>query len=174
MAAWNHQSWQSSLSFFRNCCSRCCLWWSVYSWECNGDVIEIGLGLCLWRWGKARKREEEEKALEKGQEGLNTSRISFQHHCLHSMAFNGCFCDCGSKLQLGWYQLSIFVALFYFCNHWCCIHWRCIIEGSVSLARCSWCAAPPVAAGQLGQLSWTFQLGQLSSAWSTWLWCSTL
>ena len=63
----------------------------MYSWECNGDVIEIGLGLCLWRWGKARKREEEEKALEKGQEGLNKSRISFQHHCLHSMAFNGCF-----------------------------------------------------------------------------------
>ena len=63
----------------------------MYSWECNGDVIEIGLGLCLCRWGKARKREEEEKALEKGQEELNKSIISFQHHCLHSMAFNGCF-----------------------------------------------------------------------------------
>ena len=63
----------------------------MYSWECNGDVIEIGLGLCLWRWGKARKREEEEKALEKGQEGLNKSRISFQHNNLHSIAFNGCF-----------------------------------------------------------------------------------
>ena len=63
----------------------------MYSWECNGDVIEIGLGLCLWRWGKARKREEEEKALEKGQEGLNKSRFSFQHQSLHSMAFNGCF-----------------------------------------------------------------------------------
>ena len=49
----------------------------MYSWECNGDVIEIGLGLCLWRRGKARKREKEEKALEKGQEGLNKSTNQF-------------------------------------------------------------------------------------------------